>query len=129
MVPSSNASTHGTADPYSKRSAISLLSDTLPEIPRTSRTIWEVVVPNGMKSVSSTDPPAVSKRVIRISVPSRYLRETLAGSLGARRQRPCSRFPSSAAKQALELKRGQHSQSIEPSRLTSAAVIQLLMKA
>ena len=43
MVPSSNASTHGTADPYSKRSTSSLLIVTLPEMPRTSRTTCEVV--------------------------------------------------------------------------------------
>ena len=40
---------------------------------------------------------------------------------GAISQRPCSGVPSSAAKQASESKRGQHSQSIEPSRPTSAA--------
>ena len=34
------------------------------------------------------------------------------------------RLPSSAAKQASESKRGQHSQSIEPSRATSAALSQ-----
>jgi hypothetical protein len=36
-------------------------------------------------------------------------------------QWPLSRLPSSAAKQAGESKRGQHSQSIEPLRPTSAA--------
>jgi hypothetical protein len=37
------------------------------------------------------------------------------------RQRPCSGEPSNAAKHASESKRGQHSQSIDPSRATSAA--------
>jgi hypothetical protein len=40
------------------------------------------------------------------------------------RQKPLSGVPSSAAKQAGESKRGQHSQSIEPLRPTSAAVRQ-----
>ena len=39
-------------------------------------------------------------------------------------QRPCSSYPTSAAKQASESNAGQHSQSIEPSRPTSAAVSQ-----
>jgi hypothetical protein len=39
------------------------------------------------------------------------------------------RLPSSAAKQAPESKRGQHSQSIEPSRVTKAAVSQSPMMA
>src|ERR1700733_1008697 len=43
---------------------------------------------------------------------------------GAICQRPCSRPPSSAAKQAAESKRGKHNQSIDPSRPTSAAVWQ-----
>ena len=48
----------------------------------------------------------------------------LASRRGAISQRPCSGEPSSAAKHASESKRGQHSQSIEPSRETSAAVLQ-----
>jgi hypothetical protein len=39
-------------------------------------------------------------------------------------QRPCSGRPSSAAKQAGESNRGQHSQSMDPSRATSAALRQ-----
>jgi hypothetical protein len=38
-------------------------------------------------------------------------------------------LPSSAAKQAAESKRGQHSQSIEPLRPTSAAVWQSPIRA
>jgi hypothetical protein len=38
------------------------------------------------------------------------------------RQRPFDASPSSAQKTALESKRGRHSQSIDPSRPTSAAV-------
>jgi len=40
------------------------------------------------------------------------------------RQRPLSGVPTIAAKHAGLSKRGQHSQSIEPSRLTSAALRQ-----
>ena len=46
------------------------------------------------------------------------------GLTGSIIQRPCSRPPSSAAKQAPESNRGQHSQSIEPARETRAAVSQ-----
>jgi hypothetical protein len=45
-----------------------------------------------------------------------------AGATGLIRQRPCCGPPSSAAKHAGESKRGRHSQSIEPSAPTSAAV-------
>ena len=48
----------------------------------------------------------------------------IGGSLGAISQRPLSDFPSRAAKHAAESKRGQHSQSMEPSRPTKAAVLQ-----
>jgi hypothetical protein len=44
-------------------------------------------------------------------------------------QRPCSLLPSSAAKQAGESKRGKQSQSIDPSRPTSAAEIMLPISA
>ena len=43
---------------------------------------------------------------------------------GAISQRPCFSLPRRAAKQASESKAGQHSQSIEPSRPTRAAVSQ-----
>ncbi len=45
-----------------------------------------------------------------------------ASPAGASSQRPCSSSPSSAAKQAGESNRGRQSQSIDPSRPTSAAV-------
>jgi hypothetical protein len=48
----------------------------------------------------------------------------MIGCFGAMSQRPLSAVPSSAAKQAGESKRGQHSQSIQPSRPTKAAVRQ-----
>jgi hypothetical protein len=44
-------------------------------------------------------------------------------------QRPFSLCPSRAAKQAGESKRGKQSQSIEPSRATSAAEIMLPISA
>lgn len=53
---------------------------------------------------------------------SRYRRFTNAFPLGAMRQRPWLRSPRSAAKHAPESTCGQHSQSIEPSLPTSAAV-------
>jgi hypothetical protein len=84
----------------------------------------------GMKSTSVTMPSLHSKRVSRISVFGRYRLVTRAsGSRGAIRQWPCSAVPSSAAKQASESKRGQHSQSIEPLRPTSAAVWQSPIRA
>jgi hypothetical protein len=56
----------------------------------------------------------------------RYCRSVRSGttSRGAMRQRPCSGAPSRAAKHAGLSKRGQQSQSTEPSRDTSAAVSQ-----
>jgi hypothetical protein len=45
-------------------------------------------------------------------------------SAGAISHRPFRSVPSRAAKQASESKAGQHNQSIEPSRLTKAAVSQ-----
>ena len=44
-------------------------------------------------------------------------------------QRPWSDLPSTAAKQALLSKRGQQSQSMEPLRPTSAAVVQSPIRA
>jgi hypothetical protein len=46
------------------------------------------------------------------------------GSAGAISHRPFPSVPSKAAKQASESKAGQHSQSIDPLRPTSAAVSQ-----
>ncbi len=80
---------------------------------------------NAMKSISATDPDAVSNSVSRIIVPGQYRRVICCGaSVGAMCQRPFSGEPSNAAKQAGLSKRGQHSQSIEPVLLTSAAVWQ-----
>ena len=45
-----------------------------------------------------------------------------SGISGAMSHRPCSGVPSSAAKHAPESKRGQQSQSTEPSREIRAAV-------
>jgi hypothetical protein len=57
-------------------------------------------------------------------VPGRYCRRIVTGgAAGALRQRPLSRVPTSAAQQAGR-QRGQHSQSIEPSRLIRAALWQ-----
>lgn len=76
-----------------------------------------------MKSIKIAEPPAVSNFVSKIAVPSRYFRVTrTAGSTGEIAQKPLSRVPSKALKHASESKRGMQSQSIEPDRLTKAAV-------
>jgi hypothetical protein len=49
--------------------------------------------------------------------------------VGAIRQRPLPGVPSKAAKQAELSKRGQHSQSIDPALLISAAVQQSPIRA
>jgi hypothetical protein len=78
---------------------------------------------SGIESTTRTAPFAVSKSVSSTSVPGRYRRSARTTSpAGASLQRPCRSSPSSAAKQAAESKRGRHSQSIDPSRPTSAAV-------
>ena len=97
----------------------------MPRSPRTIRTSCEWLPRGGMKSVTHTSPSAVSKTVSTISVPSRYCRRfAFIFPAGAIFQKPWSRVPSSAAKHAREENVGQHSQSIEPSRDTSAAVSQ-----
>ena len=65
-----------------------------------------------------------SEDVVRVRQRVRALGSSLASN-----QRPCSEWPSSAAKHAPESKRGQQSQSIEPARDTSAAVSQSPMSA
>jgi hypothetical protein len=77
-----------------------------------------------MKSVTRTVPAEVCQSVSRISESVWYRRVTWACAppgAGVIRQCPCCSVPSSAAKQAGESNRGRHSQSTEPSRLTSAA--------
>ena len=96
-----------------------------PRSPTTSRTTLECEPCTGMKSTNVAAPSLHSKRVSKISVLCRYCRVTRArSSRGEICQRPCSSEPSNAAKQASESKRGQHSQSIEPSRPTNAAASQ-----
>ena len=98
---------------------------TLPRRPITIRTNSGVWARGGMQSTTVTAPPSVSKSVSRISVPSRYRRSTFRTSLwGAICQRPLSGVPNSAAKHAPESNRGKHSQSIDPSFATNAAVWQ-----
>jgi hypothetical protein len=53
---------------------------------------------------------------------SKARRARITAALGAIFQQPHSSPPRRAAKHAGESKRGQHSQSIEPSRQTKAAV-------
>ena len=103
---------------------------TRPDSPTTRRTRSEVPLRSGMKSISVATPSSVSKRVSRISVSCAvFPADAKLFRRGAIRQRPLSGVPSSAAKQASESNRGQHSQSIEPSRETSAAVSQSPIRA
>jgi hypothetical protein len=76
-----------------------------------------------MQSMRRTEPVLVVKVVSRTKVFGRYPRSTVAsGSTGLSFQRPLLRSPSSDAKQAPASKRGRHSQSMDPSRATRAAV-------
>ncbi len=76
-----------------------------------------------MQSTTRTVPLPVTNSVSRTSDGPRYLRVTeITGTEGAICHRPWSGVPNSAAKQAAESKRGRHSQSIDPSFPTSAAV-------
>ena len=112
-------------EPELKRRTSSIIITTTPLLQRTSRTTSDALPRGGMKSISVTSPSAHSNVVSRMSVSLRYARLIALGlSFGAISHRPLSLVPSSAAKQASESKDGQHSQSIEPSRLTSAAVRQ-----
>ena len=76
----------------------------------------------GMKSVTRTAPSSVSKLGLEHQRALRYDARRLEPAGGSISQRPWGSSPSSAAKQAPESKRGRQSQSIEPSRPTSAAV-------
>ena len=76
-----------------------------------------------MKSIRVTVPSSPENVVSRMAVFARYARVTVcSGFVGAIVQWPLSGPPTRAAKQAPPSKPGRHSQSIEPPRLTSAAV-------
>ena len=76
-----------------------------------------------MKSISRTAPSGVSHSDSRISESPRYRRRAhIPPEAGASRQNPARSSPSRDAKQAGESNRGRHSQSIDPSQPTSAAV-------
>ncbi len=92
-------------------------------MPSTTRTTSGASSRGGMQSTTRTVPSGVSQTVSSTSVSPRYCRRVqVPPAAGASRQCPFSSSPSSAAKQAGESKCGRHSQSIEPSRPTSAAV-------
>jgi len=98
---------------------------TAPRTPRTILTMLEWSFRGGMKSITHTSPLEVSNVVSTISVCALYCRRvafTLA--TGAIFQNPWSLVPSNAAKHAPDENVGQHNQSIDPSRETSAAVSQ-----
>ena len=126
-VPSSMRVTHGTID------AVVEAQDELGPHralrrarPTTRRTRSDAVVARRHE----VDHGDGARRRSRTRSPGSACRPIAAGDArrsapaGASSQRPCSGPPSRAAKQAAESKRGQHSQSIEPSRPTSAAVSQ-----
>lgn len=78
-----------------------------------------------MKSTTATSPVGVANTVSNTSDPSRYPRVARApADTGAITQRPCEASPSNAAKHAGLSNRGQHNQSIDPARDTSAALRQ-----
>jgi hypothetical protein len=103
---------------------------TFPRIPRTILTTSECSPLGGIKSVKQTSPSFVTNVVSTIIVPGTYRRRlTLISPSGRILQNPFSAVPSSAAKHAPEANVGQQSQSIDPSRLTSAPVSQSPMTA
>ncbi len=104
---------------------------TVPLIPRTRRTTAARLSPIDMKSVTSTAPSGVSHLLQTTKVLPRYVRmETVAsGEAGASFHAPCSSVPRSAPNMDAESKRGRHSQSMDPSRATSAPVWQSPMSA
>ncbi len=97
---------------------------TRPRFPSTTRTRCGLRPSRmGMASMSTTTPSSVSISVSSTSVPSRYRRRVAFTSpFGAMSQRPFSGVPRSEAKHGAESKRQKQSQSIDPSRPTSAAV-------
>ena len=89
-----------------------------PRSPTTMRTRSELRSRGGMKSMTRPRPRAVSKRS-RESACRRDSGRVTCASASHGRDAASGRaraLPSSAAKHAPESKRGQHSQSIEPSR-------------
>ena len=92
-------------------------------MPSTTRTMSGDSPRGGMQSTTRTVPSGVCQNVSSTSVSPRYCRwKQVPPAAGAIRQCPFSSSPSSAAKQAGESNCGRHSQSIDPSRPTSAAV-------
>ena len=103
---------------------------TAPRRPTTMRTMSDATPRIGMKSITVTAPSGVSK--------SRFQDQGVVAiapldpaDWAVRSDQPAAilGLPSRAAKQASESNRGQHSQSIEPSRPTSAAVSQSPIRA
>ena len=66
--PSSWRKTHGTTEPYSKRTTSSVRMRTVPRTPRTIRSRSETPSRRAMKSTTHTAPSTVSKVVSRINV-------------------------------------------------------------
>ena len=126
-VPSSSRVTHGTrrAVVEAQRPA-PCASARGPRRPTTMRTTSaRARRASGMKSITRDRALGRSRSSVSstsVSGGSGARDAAHAGSAARSASGRCSGVPSSAAKQASESKRGQHSQSIEPSRPTSAAV-------
>jgi hypothetical protein len=96
---------------------------TVPRSPTTIRITSGSAVRGGIQSITVTSPSSVSNLVSRTRLGPRYRRVTRrTGTDGATSHRPWSGVPRRPAKQAPESNRGKHSQSIDPSRETRAAV-------
>ncbi len=103
---------------------------TRPDTPSTRRTTSGASPRTGMQSTRRTEPSGVVNVVSRTRLFGRYRRVVLLDvPAGAICHAPCVRSPSSAAKHAPESKRGRHSQSIDPSLETRAAVCVSPMRA
>jgi len=128
--PPGTASSSGWIRPYSGRGAYSTSTSTCPsvQVRRRSSTPGEPAPrswprslrPTARASTSTAEPVAVRKVVSRAIVWSRYRRATSAWPAGRTEKWPAS-SSSSRPNTLGASKRGKHSQSTDPARLTSAA--------
>ncbi len=116
--------------PYPGRGAKVISTSISPRLHSTSRRIsrsgskshfFSSSEATGMRSVRTMSPVPVSNRVWSTLVCLRYCRSVLNGAAGAIRQRPAAGSRMAPNRDGLS-NRGQHSQSIEPSRPTRAAL-------
>ena len=95
----------------------------LPSTPVIRRTRSARLSLTGIRSVTTTVPRRDVYVVSSTPVSPTYRRLAVCLPAGPISHRPLSGSPRRAAKHAWESKRGRHSQSIEPSLPTSAAVL------